>query len=75
MIAMDIERSIKKIYYNKLRLHCGDYECTYAGGIITNYGPTKLYLLFKIINPVKRIGVTNLKYEIDRSTLANLEIM
>ena len=54
---------------DQLKRH--DYECTYAGGIITNYGPTKLYLLLKIINPVKSIGVSNLKHEIDRSTLAN----
>ena len=28
-----------------------------------------LYLLFKIINPVTRIGVSNLKYKIEKATL------
>ena len=28
-----------------------------------------LYLLFKIFKPAKRIGVSNLKYEIEKSTL------
>ena len=29
-----------------------------------------IYLLFKIINPDTRIGVSNLKYEIEKATLA-----
>ena len=29
-----------------------------------------IYLLFKSINPYTRIGVSNLKYEIDKSTLS-----
>ena len=29
-----------------------------------------LYLLFNIINPATRIGVSNLKYEIEKATLA-----
>ena len=29
-----------------------------------------IYLLFKIINTDKSIGVSNLKYEIEKSTLA-----
>ena len=29
-----------------------------------------LYLLFKIINPNTSIGVSNIKYKIDKSTLA-----
>ena len=30
-----------------------------------------IYLLFKIINAVKSIGDSNLKYEIEKATLAN----
>ena len=35
-----------------------------------NYGPAVLYLLFKSINPDTRIGVSNLRDEIHKSTLA-----
>ena len=34
-----------------------------------NYGTTMLYLIFKPTNPDTRIGVSNLKYEIEKSTL------
>ena len=34
-----------------------------------NYGPNILYLLLKSINTDKSIGVSNLKYEIEKSTL------
>ena len=34
-----------------------------------NYELTMLYLLLKSINPSLRIGVPNLKYEIDKVTL------
>ena len=30
-----------------------------------------LYLLFKSTNPATSIGISNLKYEIDKATLAN----
>ena len=36
-----------------------------------NYGPTILYLLLKSIKPATIIGVSNLKYEIDKAILAN----
>ena len=33
-------------------------------------GTTMFYLIFKNINPDARIGVSNLKYDIEKSTLA-----
>ena len=59
MISKAIGVLIKK-NINQLRLHCGVYECTDAGGIIRNNGPTMLYLIFKIINPATKIFVSNL---------------
>ena len=38
-----------------------------------NYGPTILYLLLKSIKPATIIGVSNLKYEIDKASLAKLD--
>ena len=64
MISKGIEGSITKTYLKKLRFHCGEYEWAEAGGIISNYVPTMLYLIFKSINPAIRIGVLNLKDEI-----------
>ena len=61
MIAKAIEVSITKTYTKKFRLHCREYKLTYDGGIISNYGPTVLYLILKIINPATRVGVSNLK--------------
>ena len=60
MIAKAIEDSITKISLNTFRLHRGEYEWDDTGGIISNYGPTMLYILFKITNPAKMIGVSNL---------------
>ena len=37
-------------------------------GLISNYGPTMVYLIFKSINLYISIGVLNLKDEIDKST-------
>ena len=42
MIANDIEVSITKTYLNKLRLHCGEYEWTDAGGLKSNDRPTMI---------------------------------
>ena len=42
-----------------------------SGGLINNDGPAMIYLLFKIINTDKSIGVSNLKYEIEKANLAN----
>ena len=42
-------------------------------GIMRYYGPTILYHLFKSIYPATRIVVSNLKYEIDKSTLAKFD--
>ena len=47
-----------------------EYEWKAAGGILRNDGTTMLYPIFKNINPATRIGVSNLKYEIEKSTLA-----
>ena len=39
-------------------------------GLVTNDVTNVIYLLFKSINPDTSIGVSNLKYDIDTSTLA-----
>ena len=70
MIAKAIKVSIKNKYLKKLRLHLREYERTYYGGLIRNDVTTMLYLIFKIINPATRIFVSNLKYEIEKSTIA-----
>ena len=70
IIAKAIEVSITKTSLNKIRPHRGVYEWADYGGIISNYGPTMLYLIFKRINPVTRIGVSNLKEEIQKANLA-----
>ena len=62
MISKAIEVSISKTYLKKIRLHWGEYECYGAEGITQNDEPTMIYLLFKIINPYTRIGVSNPKY-------------
>ena len=64
MIAKEIEGSITKEFIKKIRLHRGEYKCTDSGGIMISDGTTTNYLLFKIIKPATRIGVSNLKYEI-----------
>ena len=66
--AKVIEGSITKTSLKKLRLHRGEYKWTDAGGLIRNNGPNMIYLIFKIINPDTRIGVSNLKDEIDKAT-------
>ena len=70
MIFKAIKGSIKNTYIRKLRLHCTKYEWRYDGGIIRNDGTTMIYLIFKRINPATRIVFSNLKYEIDKATLA-----
>ena len=70
MIVQAIEGSITNIYLNKLRVHCGEYGWTDYGGLIRKDGPTIPCLVFKSINLATRIGVSNLKYDIDKSTLA-----
>ena len=39
-------------------------------GLISNDLSTMIYLILKGISPAKRIGVSNLKYEIEEVTLA-----
>ena len=69
MIAKANEGSITKTSLNKFRLHQGEYEWYYDGGIIRNDGPTMLYFLFKSTNPDTRMDVSNLKDESEKSTL------
>ena len=64
IIANAMEGSITKTYLQKIRLYREEYEWADAEGFISNYGPTMLYLLFKIINPATIIGISNLKCEI-----------
>ena len=59
-----------KTSLSKLRIHQREYQWYDYGGIISIYIPTMIYLLFKIINTSTRIGVSNLKYETDKATLA-----
>ena len=61
MIYNVIEGSIKNNSLNKLSLSRVCYERADNGGLMRNYGPTMIYLLFKIINPYTSIGVSNLK--------------
>ena len=42
-------------------------------GIIRNDEPTIIYILFKSIIPDTRIGASNLKYDIEKSTLAKID--
>ena len=49
-----------------------EYEWTDDGGIIRNYGPTIIYLIFKIIKPATRIDVSNLKDKNDKEILSKL---
>ena len=64
IIAKEIECSIKKTPIKKPRLNHGVYECTYNGGIISNYWTTIIYLILKSINQATRIGASNIKYEV-----------
>ena len=71
MISRAIEGSITKIsLIFKIRFHFGGYEWTDDWDLKSNNVTTILYLIFKSINPDKRIVVSNLKYEIERTALA-----
>ena len=74
MITKAIWGSITKTLLKKLRLDLREYKWSGARGLIRNIVPAMLYLLFKIINPDTRIGVSNLKDEIEKSTLAKFFI-
>ena len=41
------------------------------GGIKSNNLPAMIYIIFESINPATRVGVSNIKNEIDRATLDN----
>ena len=73
MIAKKIEVSIINTSLKKPRIHWREYEWEYSEGIIRNNIPTMLYLLLKSNSPDTRIGVSNLKDEIEKSTLAKFE--
>ena len=70
MIAEAIEGSITNTYLKKTRLHWGENKWADDGCLISNNGPTMIYLLFKNIKPAIRIGVSNINDEIEKSTLA-----
>ena len=70
MIAKAIEGHITKQSMKKLRLENRFYEWKGADGTVRNDGPTMLYLLLKSVNPATRIGLSNLKEEIEKATLA-----
>ena len=60
-IAKEIEGPITDKSLKKIRINYGVYEWIDSGLLISNDGPTMLYLVFKNINPDTRIGVSNLK--------------
>ena len=70
MTAKEFEGTITNEYLKELRLNRREYEWYDTGGLIMNYGDTMIYLPFKIINVYARIGVSNLKYEIEKATIA-----
>ena len=53
-----------------LNLNRRQFESDDSGWFIINDEPAMTYLLLKIINPNKSIGVSNLKDEIEKATLA-----
>ena len=69
-IAKEIEGPITDKSLKKIRINYGVYEWIDSGLLISNDGPTMLYLVFKNINPDTRIGVFNLKYEIGKTILS-----
>ena len=70
MIAKSIEGSITKKNLKELILRRREYEQAYTGVLIRNDGLTMINLIFKSINPAIMISVSNLKYEIEKSSLA-----
>ena len=73
IIDKAIEGSTTNTSLKKLRLNWGEYEWVDYWVLIRKYGPTILHFLFKSTNPATIIGVSNLKYEIEKATLANFE--
>ena len=64
MIAKAIGGSITNTSLKKLSLHWREHEWSDTGGLIRNYGPTMIYILFKRTNLATSIDVSNLKSEI-----------
>ena len=69
VIYKPIDVSMTNTSVKKLRLHQREYEWADYGGLINNDVPAIIYLLLKSINPETRIGIPNLKYEIEKETL------
>ena len=70
MVSKSIEGSITKTYLKKIRLHNGEYYWTYDWGLKSNDGTNMIYLILISINPATSIDVSNIKYEIEKSTQA-----
>ena len=69
MIAKAIVVSFTKKSLKKLRISRGQYEWSDSGYLLSNYVTVALYLLLNSINPDIRIGVPNLKDEIEKATI------
>ena len=69
MISKEIECLITKNSLKNLRLHKKKYKQKDSGGSIRSDETTMIYLLCKSTNPATRIGVSNLKDEIEKVTL------
>ena len=70
MIAKEVKGPIKKHILENLGFISGRMNEHMMGGIIRNYGTTMFYLIFRRINPDTRICFLNLKYGIEKATLA-----
>ena len=70
MTSKKIEVSITDTSLKKLGIHRKEYEWEKSRGLIRSDVPTVIHLLFKIVNPTSSIGVSNLKNEIEKETLA-----
>ena len=56
--------------FKKLRIHQGEHEWDETGGLVSNDIPNMICLIFKIISPYTRIGVSYLKDETGKETQA-----
>ena len=69
MISKEIEGSNSNISFKKLWILLNDYNWQDYGGLFRTQGSAMLYLLFKIINTINRIGVSNMRDEIKNETI------
>ena len=58
-------------HFRRLCLIEGNMNGRLVGGIKSNNLPAMIYIIFESINPATRVGVSNIKNEIDRATLDN----